>query len=125
MDALRIERLAWAGIFAAVVAVVVTTVLAPDPTGLLPLGVALGTFAVVAPLAAWFALDSISPEAEAGDQTVQYLVFFGVALGGRLALGALGIGGPVGGIVPLAVGWLVATQAKGLNPRRWTGGSRA
>jgi len=125
MDALRIERLAWAGIFAAVVAVVATTVVAPDPTGLLPIGVALGTFAVVAPLAAWFALDSVSPDAEAGDQTVQYLVFFGIALGGRLALGALGVGGPVGGIVPLAVGWLVATQARGLNPRRWNGSETA
>jgi len=125
MDALRIERLFWAGVFAVVVAIAVALVLAPDPTGILGLVVALATFALVAPLAARLSKGASSWDAEPGDQTVQYVVFFAVALVGRFALGSLGYDGTGPSLFVFAASWLAATKARRLNPRRWNRGPAA
>jgi len=125
MNAIRLERLLWAGVFAAVVALVVAFVLVPDPTGVLPLVVAFVTFAVVAPIAARLSLGTISADAQPGDQTVQYVVFFAVALLGQGALGSLGYEGTGPSLFVFAASWLVATKARRLNPRRWNRGSTA
>ena len=125
LNALRIERLIWAVVFAALVALVVAFVLVPDPTGVLPLVVALVTFAVVAPIAARLSLGAISADEMPGDQTVQYVVFFAVAVVGRVTLGALGYEGTGPSLFVFAASWLVATKARRLNPRRWNRGSTA
>ncbi|WP_144906472.1 hypothetical protein [Halobellus captivus] len=122
MNALRIERLAWAAIFAAVVAVGVALLLAPDPTGVISIVAGLVTFATVAPIAARFSLRSISPHAEPGDQTVRYAVFFAVALAGRLAFGRFGYDGFAASALTFAAAWLVAINADWLNPWRWNRG---
>ena len=119
MDPLRIERLVWAGVFAAVVALVVGFVLVPDPTSPLSVVVAVVAFAVVAPIAVRFSLDATSPDAEPGDQTAQYVTFFIVAITGSATLARLGYDGVVAGVLVFGSAWLVATQAKRLNPRRW------
>ena len=118
--ALRIERLFWAGVFAALVALVVALVLVPDPTGLAPLLVGVATFALVAPIAARLSKGAASWDAEPGDQTVQYVVFFAVALVGRLALGSLGYDGTGPSLFVFAASWLAAAKARRLNPRRWS-----
>jgi hypothetical protein len=117
--ALRIERLFWAGVFAALVALVVALVLVPDPTGLASLLVGVVTFTLVAPIAARLSKGAASWDTEPGDQTVQYVVFFAVALVGRLALGSLGYDGTGPSLFVFAASWLAATKARRLNPRRW------
>ncbi|MFD1597967.1 hypothetical protein [Halobellus rarus] len=125
MNALRIERLIWAVVFAALVALVVAFVLVPafvpvpDLTGVVPLVVALVTFAAVAPIAARLSLGAISADEKPGDQTVQYVVFFVVAVVGQVALGSLGYEGTGPSLFAFAAGWLAATKARRLNPRRW------
>ncbi|MFB6089751.1 MAG: hypothetical protein ABEJ97_01715 [Halobellus sp.] len=125
MDALRLERLAWAVVFAAVVAVFGTLLFVPDPTGVLAAGVALAIFAVVAALAARFALGSVPRDAVVGDQTARYLVFFAVAFGLRVGFGALGFGGFAGTAVAFGAAWLAAMWGERLNPTRWGGGVRS
>ncbi|MFA1610095.1 hypothetical protein [Halobellus rubicundus] len=119
MDALRLERLAWAVVFAAVVAVFGTLLVVPDPTGAVAAGVALVAFAVVSVLAARFALGSIPRDAVVGDQTARYLTFFVVALALRVALGTLGFGGFAGAAVAFGAAWLAAMWGERLNPKRW------
>ncbi|WP_049986367.1 hypothetical protein [Halobellus rufus] len=122
-DAVRIERLFWAGVFAALVAVFAALVLAPDPTGAVSIAVALAAFAVVAPIAARLSAGSVSPNAQPGDQTVRYVVFFAVATVGRVGFGALGYDGLGASIVTFGAAWVLATRAEWLNPRRWSGGT--
>ncbi|MFB6251718.1 MAG: hypothetical protein ABEI27_08550 [Halobellus sp.] len=123
MDALRLERTAWAVVFAAVVAVSATLLLLPDPTGAIAAGVALAIFAVVSYLAIRYALGSLPRDAVVGDQTVRYLVFFAVATVGRIGLGSVGLTGIVGTAGTLAVAWVLAMYAERLNPKRWGEGA--
>lgn len=123
MDALRFERTAWAVVFAAVVAVFGTLLLLPDPTGVVAAGVALAIFAVVAFLAIRYALGSLPRDAVVGDQTVRYLVFFAVAIVGRVGLGSLGYTGIASTAVTFAVAWVLAMWAERLNPKRWGEGA--
>ena len=118
MDLIRVERLAWATVFAAVVALVVAFALMPDGLGVPRLLVAAVVFAVVGPLAARLARNTASPSAELGDQTIQYIVFFLVAAGGQAGLATLGYEGTGPRLAAFAAGWLVAARAKRLNPRR-------
>ena len=118
MDPIRVERLAWAIVFAAVVALVVAFALVPDGLGAPRPVVAAVVFAVVGPLAARLARTAASPSAEPGDQTIQYVVFFLVAAGGQAVLSALGYEGGGPRLAAFAAGWLVAIRAKRLNPRR-------
>jgi len=118
MDSIRAERLAWATVFAAVVALVVAFALVPDGLGVPRVVVAVVVFATVGPLAARLARNTASPSTEPGDQTIQYVVFFLVAAGGQAGLSALGYEGFGPRLAAFAAGWLVATRAKRLNPRR-------
>ena len=118
MDPIRIERLAWATVFAAVVALVVAFALLPDGLGVPRPAVAAVVFVVVGGLAARLARNTASPSAKLGDQTIQYVVFFLVAAGGQVGLAALGYEGIGPRMAAFAAGWLVAVRAKRLNPRR-------
>jgi hypothetical protein len=118
MDPIRVERLAWATVFAAVVALVAAFAVLPDGVGVPRPVVAAVIFAVVGPLAARLARNSASPSAELGDQTIQYVVFFLVAAGGQVGLAALGYEGLGPRAAAFAAGWLIALRAKRLNPRR-------
>jgi len=120
MDLIRAERLAWAAVFAAVVALVVAFALVPDGTAVPRPAVALGVFVVVAPVAARLQ-QGVSRRTEPGDQTIQYVVFFAVAAGGQVGLAALGFEGFGPRLASFAAGWLVATRAKRLNPYRRSG----
>jgi hypothetical protein len=116
MDPIRVERLAWATVFAAVVALVVAFALLPDGTGVPRVVVAAVVFVITGALAARLA--RTTPRAKLGDQTIQYVVFFLVAAGGQAGLAALGYEGFGPRLAAFAAGWLVATRAKRLNPRR-------
>ncbi|WP_336021666.1 hypothetical protein [Halobellus salinisoli] len=122
MEAIRVERLFWAGIFAALVAVTLSLLLVPDPTGALSVGVALATFVIVALIAARISRGTVSPRTKPGDQTVRYVVFFLVAVVGRVAFGILGFEGIAVNVVTFGAAWLLATRAEWLNPVRWGGG---
>jgi hypothetical protein len=116
MDPIRVERLAWATVFAAVVALVVAFALLPDGTGVPRVVVAAVVFVITGALAARLARNT--PRAKLGDQTILYVVFFLVAAGGQAGLAALGYEGFGPRLAAFAAGWLVATRAKRLNPRR-------
>ena len=118
MDPIRVERLAWATVFAAVVALVVAFALMPDGVGVPRLVVAAVVFALVGPLAVRLARNTASSGTAFGDQTIQYVVFFLVAAGGQAGLSALGYEGLGPRLAAFAAGWLVAARAKRLNPRR-------
>ncbi len=118
MDPIRVERLAWATVFAAVVALVVAFAVVPDGLGVPRPVVAAVVFGVVGPLVARFARTTASPGTELGDQTIQYVVFFLVAAGGQAGLSTLGYEGLGPRLAAFAAGWLVAARAKRLNPRR-------
>jgi len=122
MDAIRIERLFWAVVFAALVAVGIALVLAPNPTGALAIGVALATFLVVVSIAARISRGTVSPRTRPGDQTVRYVVFFVVALVGRIGFGALGYDGFGTSLVTFGAAWILAARAEWLNPVRWNRG---
>ncbi|MBB6646511.1 hypothetical protein [Halobellus ruber] len=118
MDLLRVERLGWATVFAAVVALVVAYALFPAGTGVPRPVVAAVVFALVGPVAARLARNAASPSAKLGDQTIQFVVFFVVAAGGQVGLATLGYEGFGPRLAAFAAGWLVAARAKRLNPRR-------
>ena len=117
MDPIRVERLVWAAVFAAVVALVVAFALLPD-VGVPRPAVALLVFVVVAGVAARFAETAASPSTEFGDRTIQYVAFFVVAAAGQAGLAALGYEGIGPRMAAFAAGWLVASYAKRLNPYR-------
>jgi hypothetical protein len=117
MDPIRVERLAWATVFAAVVALVVAFGLLPD-VGVPRLLVAAVVFAIVGPLAVRLSRNTASPGTTFGDQTIQYVVFFLVAAGGQVGLATLGYEGVGPRLAAFAAGWLVAVRARRLNPRR-------
>lgn len=117
MDLIRAERLVWAAVFAAVVALVVAFALLPDGVAIPRPAVAAVVFAVVAPAAARLQRGA-SRDAEPGDQTIQYVVFFVVAAGGQVGLAALGYEGLGPRLAAFAAGWLAASRAKRLNPYR-------
>jgi membrane associated rhomboid family serine protease len=118
MDLLRAERLTWAAVFAAVVALVVAYALFPAGTGVPRPVVAAVVFALVGAVAVRIARSAASPRTEFGDQTIQYVVFFVVAAGGQVGLAAVGYEGVGPRLAAFAAGWLAATRAKRLNPRR-------
>ncbi|SFR35148.1 hypothetical protein [Halogeometricum limi] len=123
MDALRLERLVWSVVFGAFVAIPVGLLVAPDPTGLLPVLLAGATLAVSIPVAFRLFEYSESRLAEAGDMTARFVTLFSVAFALRFALSAVGVGGFVGNLVAFGGGWLSASYAsERLNPRRWGGG---
>jgi len=122
MDPIRVERVAWATVFAAVVALVVAFALVPGRFGVPRPVVAAVVFAVVGPVAVRFARTAASPSAELGDQTIQFVVFFLVAAGGQAGLATLGYEGVGPRLAAFAAGWLVAIRAKRLNP--WRRGER-
>jgi hypothetical protein len=125
MDAIRAERLGWAAVFAAAVAVVVAFAFAPDGIGVPRVAIALGVFAVVGPLAARLSQAGASHGVEPGDQTLRYVAFFVVAAGGQIGLAALGYEGIGPRMAAFAAAWVVGSRAKRLNPRRWRGGQTA
>lgn len=118
MEPIRVERLAWATVFAAVVAFVVAFVLVPEGFGVPRPIVAAALFVGVGALAARIGRNAASPDSELGDQTIQYVVFFVVAAGGQAGLAALGYEGLGPRLAAFAAGWLVAVRAKRLNPQR-------
>ncbi|SMP00509.1 hypothetical protein [Halobellus salinus] len=118
MDLIRVERIAWATVFAAVVGLVVAFALIPDGVGVPRPVVAAVVFAVVGPVAVRLARNAASSSTAFGDQTIQYVVFFIVAAGGQAGLSALGYEGVGPRLAAFAAGWLAATRAKRLNPRR-------
>ena len=120
MDPIRLERLAWAAVFAAAVAVVTAVAFVPD--GVPWIAIALVVFAIVGPLAARISRAGPSHDAEPGDRTLQYVAFFAVAAGGQIGLATLGYEGLGPRMAAFAAAWLVASRAKRLNPRRWRGG---
>lgn len=125
MDPIRAERLAWAAVFAAAVALVVAFAFVPDGVGVPRVVIALVVFAVVGPLAARLSRAGPSHGVELGDQTLRYVVFFVVAAAGQIGLAALGYEGLGPRMAAFAAAWLVASRAKRLNPRRWHGGQTA
>jgi hypothetical protein len=125
MDPIRAERLGWATVFAAAVAVVVAFAFAPDGIGVPRIAIALGVFAVVGPLAARLSQAGASHGVEPGDQTLRYVVFFAVAAGGQVGLAALGYEGIGPRMAAFAAAWVAGSRAKRLNPRRWRGGQTA
>jgi hypothetical protein len=118
MDPIRIERLVWAVVFAAVVAFVVAFALLPEGIGVPRPAVALLVFVVVAGVAARVGETAASPTTALGDRTIQYVAFFVVAAAGQAGLAALGYEGFGPRLAAFAAGWLVASYAKRLNPYR-------
>lgn len=125
MDPIRAERLGWAAVFAAAVALVVAFALVPDGIGVPRVAIALAVFAAVGPLAARLSQAGPSHGVELGDQTLRYVAFFVVAAAGQTGLAALGYEGLGPRMAAFAAAWLVASRAKRLNPRRWRGGQTA
>jgi hypothetical protein len=125
MDPIRIERLVWAVVFAAAVALVVAFALLPDGVGVPRPAVALLVFVVVAGVAVRVAEAAASPTTEFGDRTIQYVAFFVVAAAGQAGLAALGYEGFGPRLAAFAAGWLVASYAKRLNPYRGREGRTA
>ena len=123
MDPIRVERLVWAAVFAAAVAVVTAVAFVPDGVPWIP--VALTVFAIVGPLAARISRLGPSHDAEPGDRTLQYVTFFVVAAGGQIGLAALGHEGLGPRMAAFAAAWVAGSRAKRLNPRRWHGGQAA
>jgi lysylphosphatidylglycerol synthetase-like protein (DUF2156 family) len=125
MDPVRAERLAWATVFAAVVALVVAYGLAPEGIGTARVALAAFVFAAVAPLAARLSRVGASRSVEPGDLTLRYVAFFAVAAAGQFGLAAVGYEGLGPRMAAFAAAWLVASRAERLNPKRWQGGPAA
>lgn len=129
MDPIRAERLGWAAVFAAAVAVVVAVAFVPDGIGVSRVAIALAVFAVLGPLAARLSQAGASHGAshgvEPGDRTLRYVAFFVVAAGGQVGLAALGYEGIGPRMAAFAAAWVTGSRAKRLNPRRWRGGQTA
>ncbi|ADQ68307.1 hypothetical protein C499_14660 [Halogeometricum borinquense DSM 11551] len=124
MDSLRLERLVWAVLVGLIVAVPLGFLLAPDPTGLVPLALAAVAFLVSVPLVFRAFSYAASPTADPGDMTAEFVVFFAVTLTVRLALGALNFDGFAGNLVSFGAGWIAASYVpQRLNPRRWVTGA--
>lgn len=122
MDLLRAERLAWAAVFAAAVALVVAVVVVPDGIGVPPVAVAAIVFAAVVPLAVRLSRTAPSRDVEPGDLTLRYVAFLAVAAGGQAGLAAVGYEGLGPSVAAFAAAWLAGSRATRLNPRRWNGG---
>ncbi|SFF85256.1 hypothetical protein SAMN04488063_0526 [Halopelagius inordinatus] len=125
MDALRIERLCWSLPLGGFLAVLVAGLVVPDPTGTLWVAGALSACLVTVPFSFWFLARFESPDATAGDLTVQWTALFTVVVSLNALLNAVGVGGFANNLVSFGGGYAAASRARRWNPLRRRGGASA
>lgn len=125
MDALRIERLCWSLLLGGFLAVLAAGLVVPDPTGTLWVAGALSACVVTVPVSYWLLSRTESPDATAGDLTVQWTALFTVAVSLNVLLDAVGVGGFANSLVSFGAGYLAASRARRWNPVRLRGGASA